>query len=79
MKLTPSHIKFIKLAKKPHIYRIFFAFLVLSIIPSLSVIVISQPLILTNGQPTLEGLDAGMHIDSPTRKKIDLAGHGNIL
>ncbi len=74
MKSTSSYIKFIKLAKKPHIYRIFFAFLVLSLIPSLSTIVKSQPLILTNGQPTLEGLDAGMHIDSPTRKKIDLAG-----
>lgn len=62
------------MAKKPHIYRIIFAFLAISIVSSLSVIVVSQPLILTNGQPTLEGLDAGMHIDSPTRKKIDLAG-----
>ncbi len=33
-----------------------------------------MPLVLTNGQPTLEGLDAGIHLDSPTRKKIDLAG-----
>ena len=74
MKSTSSHIKFIKLAKKPHIYRIFYAILVLSIVSSLSAIVIGQPLILTNGQPTLEGLDAGMHITSPTRTKIDLAG-----
>ncbi|MCX6122624.1 MAG: beta galactosidase jelly roll domain-containing protein [Ignavibacteriales bacterium] len=74
MKSTSSHIKFIKLAKKPHIYCVFSAFLVLSIVSSLCSIVVSQPLILTNGQPTLEGLDAGMHIDSPTRKKIDLAG-----
>lgn len=72
--MISSHIKFIKLAKKPHIYRIFFAFLALSIVSSFDTIVVSQPLILTNGQPTLEGLDAGMHIDSPTRKKIDLAG-----
>ncbi|MGD1045253.1 MAG: glycoside hydrolase family 2 TIM barrel-domain containing protein [Bacteroidota bacterium] len=62
------------MAKKPHIYRTLFAFLILSLISSLSAVGISQPLILTNGQPTLEGLDAGMHIDSPTRKKIDLAG-----
>jgi hypothetical protein len=62
------------LAKKPHIYRIFLAFLAIFIISSLNAIVVSQPLILSNGQPTLEGLDAGMHIISPTRKKIDLAG-----
>ena len=74
MKLTSSHIKFIKLAKKPHIYRIFFAFLAISVVSSLSVTLTSQPIILTNGQPTLLGLDAGIHIDSPTRTKIDLAG-----
>ena len=62
------------MAKKPHIYHIFFAFLALSFISSRNAIVASQPLVLENGQPTLEGLDAGMHIDSPTRKKIDLAG-----
>ena len=74
MKSTSSHIKFIKLAKKPHIYRIFFAFLAISVVSSLSVTLTSQPIILTNGQPTLIGLDAGIHIDSPTRTKIDLAG-----
>ena len=74
IKLNSSHVKFIKLAKKPHIYRIFFALLALSIVSSFSTIVESQPLILSNGQQTLEGLDAGIHIDSPTRKKIDLAG-----
>jgi beta-galactosidase/beta-glucuronidase len=62
------------LAKKPHIYHLFFAFLALSIVSSLNAIAVSQPSILTNGQPTLEGLDAGMHLDSPSRKKIDLAG-----
>jgi len=62
------------LAKKPHIYGIFSAFLALSIVSSLNAIVVSQPLILANGQPTLESLDAGMFIDSPTRSKIDLAG-----
>jgi hypothetical protein len=62
------------LAKKPHIYRIFFAFLALSFVLSFSAYINSQPLILSNGQPTLEGLDAGMHIDSPTRRKIDLSG-----
>jgi beta-glucuronidase len=66
--------KFIKLAKKPHIYRLIFAFLALSLVSSISAIAISQPSILPNGQPTLEGLDSGMHIDSPTRQKIDLAG-----
>ena len=40
----------------------------------LSSIVRGMPLVLPNGQPTLEGLDAGIHLDSPTRKKIDLAG-----
>ena len=62
------------MAKKPHIYHLFFAFLALSIVSSLNAIAVSQPSILTNGQPTLEGLDAGMHLDSPSRKKIDLAG-----
>jgi hypothetical protein len=62
------------LAKKPHIYLIFLAFLALSIVSSLSAIGVSQPSILTNGQSTLEGLDAGMHINSPTRGKIDLSG-----
>ncbi len=37
-----------------------------------------MPLVFTNGQPTLGGLDAGIHIDSPTRKKIDLAGTWNL-
>jgi beta-galactosidase/beta-glucuronidase len=79
MKSKSSHIKFTKLAKKPHTYHIFFAFLALSFVSSFSAIVASQPLILTNAQPTLEGLDAGMHIDSPTRKKIDLAGTWTVL
>ena len=74
IKSTSSHIKFIKLAKKPHIYSLFSAFLAFSIVSSLSAIGVSQPTVLTNGQPTLEGLDAGMHINSPTRLKIDLAG-----
>ncbi len=69
-----AHSKFIELAKKPHISGIFFAFLTLSAIIVLSTVVCGMPLVFTNGQPTLEGLDAGIHIDSPTRKKIDLAG-----
>ncbi|MBN1397405.1 MAG: hypothetical protein JXA06_05165 [Bacteroidetes bacterium] len=62
------------MAKKPHISGIFSAFLTLSAIIAFSTIVCGTPLILSNGQPTLEGLDAGINIDSPTRKKIDLAG-----
>jgi hypothetical protein len=62
------------LLKKPHIFRIILAFLTLYIISILSTGIYSQPLVLTNGQPTLEGLDTGLHINSPTRKKIDLAG-----
>jgi hypothetical protein len=71
---TSSHSKFIELAKKPHIFGIFSAFLTLSAVLILSMTVCGKPIILANGQPTLEGLDAGMHITSPTRKKIDLAG-----
>jgi Glycosyl hydrolases family 2, TIM barrel domain/Glycosyl hydrolases family 2, sugar binding domain/Glycosyl hydrolases family 2 len=71
---TSAHSKFIELAKKPHIFSIFFAFLTLSAVMVLSTIVCGMPLVLPNGQPTLEGLDAGIHVDSPTRKKIDLAG-----
>jgi hypothetical protein len=33
--------------------------------------------VLQNGQPTIEGLDAGIHLDSPTRQKIDLSGTWN--
>jgi hypothetical protein len=36
--------------------------------------VYGQPAILSNGQSTLEGLDTGLHLDSPTRNKIDLSG-----
>ena len=72
--MVSSHIKFIELAKKPHIYSIFFAFFTISIVSFLSTVAFGQPLIFQNGQPTLGGLDAGIHIDSPTRTKIDLAG-----
>jgi hypothetical protein len=71
---TSAHSKFIELTKKPHIFGIFFTFFTLLAIMVLSTIVCGMPLVLTNGQPTLEGLDAGIHLDSPTRKKIDLAG-----
>jgi len=71
---TSAHSKFIKLAKKPHIFSIFFAFLTLSTAIVFNTVVFGMPLVLPNGQPTLEGLDAGIHLDSPTRKKIDLAG-----
>jgi hypothetical protein len=71
---TSAHSKFIELTKKPHIFHIFFAFLILSVIMALGTAVSGMPLIFTNGQPTLEGLDAAIHLDSPQRKKIDLAG-----
>ena len=70
---TSSHIKFIKLAKKPNILS-FFTFLTFFISSILCPKVAAQPAVFSNGQPTLQGLDAGMHIDSPTRQKIDLAG-----
>jgi hypothetical protein len=73
-----AHSNFIELTKNPHISGIFFVFLTLSAIIVLSTAVWGMPLIFTNGQPTLEGLDAGIHIDSPTRKKIDLAGTWNL-
>lgn len=66
--------KFIELTKKPHIFSIFLASLTLFAVFACSPIVVSMPLVLPNGQPTLEGLDAGLHLDSPTRKKIDLSG-----
>ena len=75
---TSAHSKFIKLAKKPHIFGIFFAFLTLSAVMVLSTTVCGMPLVLPNGQPTLEGLDAGIHLDSPTQKKIDLSGTWNL-
>jgi hypothetical protein len=34
----------------------------------------SQPAVLVNGQSTFAGLDAGINLDTPTRKKIDLSG-----
>ncbi|MBI4428441.1 MAG: hypothetical protein HY562_04915 [Ignavibacteriales bacterium] len=34
----------------------------------------SQPRVFENGQPTLQGTDVGIHLDSPKRRKIDLAG-----
>jgi hypothetical protein len=71
---TSAHSKFIELAKKPHIFGIFFAFFTLPAVMVISTIVYGMPLVLSNGQPTLEGKDAGIHLDSPTRKKIDLAG-----
>jgi hypothetical protein len=66
------------LAKKPHIFGIFSASLTLIAVLVLSTIVCGMPLVFPNGQPTLEGLDAGIHLDSPTRKKIDLAGKWNL-
>ncbi|HLF19391.1 MAG TPA: glycoside hydrolase family 2 TIM barrel-domain containing protein [Bacteroidota bacterium] len=35
---------------------------------------LAQPRVYENGQPTLRGTDVGVHLDSPTRRKIDLAG-----
>jgi len=71
---TSAHSKFIELAKKPHIFGIFSVLLMLFAVMVLSTMVCGMPLVLSNGQPTLEGLDAGIHLYSPTRKKIDLAG-----
>jgi hypothetical protein len=47
-----------------------FIFLVLLIVSP----AISQPRIFENGQRTLGGADAGLHLDTQTRSKIDLAG-----
>ena len=34
----------------------------------------SQPHVFENGQPTLRGSDVGIHLDTPARQRIDLAG-----
>lgn len=69
------NIKFIELIRKAHIFSIFLALLVpLSEILFLGAIAHCQPLVLTNGRPTMIGPDAGIHLDTPTRRKIDLSG-----
>jgi beta-galactosidase len=69
------HIKFIELRIKAHIFFIFPAFLsLLCILLFTGAPAYSQPTVLVNGQPTFTGLDAGINLDTPTRKKIDLSG-----
>lgn len=69
-----AHFSLRELAIKPHsVSRILYVVLSLfSLIPG--AFVFSQITVLENGQPTLVGADASVHIDNQYRRKIDLAG-----